>query len=81
MSAIANMLQTAEVIERQENASGAFAGAFFANQGLDCGAGHVPTMEEITLDEIRQRAGRATLPLDDILAMLKGQKDASEIKA
>ena len=81
MGAILNMLQTAEVIDRQENASGAFAGAFFANQGLDCGAGHVPTMEELTLAGIRQRANRASMPLDDILALLKGQQDASELKA
>ena len=81
MGAILNMLQTAESIDRQENASGAFAGAFFANQGLDCGSGHVPTMEELTLAEIRLRANRASMPLDDILAMLKGQKDASVIKA
>ena len=81
MSAILNLPTDTAVVERQENASGAFAGAFFANQALDCGAGHVPTMTEITLAEIAQHANKATLPLDDILALLKGHNDASVIKA
>lgn len=81
MSAILNLPGDTAVVERQENISGAFAGAFFANQALDCGAGHVPTMTEITLAEIEQRANTATRTLDDILAELRGHKDASEIKA
>lgn len=81
MSAILNMPRNTEVVERQENASGSFAGAFFANQGLDCASGHVQTADEYLLAEIAQHANLATLPLADILALLKGHNDASELKA
>lgn len=81
MSAISNLPRDTETVDRQENASGAFAGAFFANQGLDCASGHVPTMQELLLAEIAQNANTATLPLEDVLAVLKGRKDASELKA
>lgn len=74
MSAILGMPQSLDT-NRDHNTAGAFAGAFFANQGIDCGSGYIKNMRELTLDAINDAANAGTLPLDEVLALLKNHAD------
>lgn len=78
MSAILGLPQSLDM-NRDTNNAGCFAGAFFANQAIDSGSGYIESMRELTLNAINEAASAETLPLDEVLALLKNHADKSSI--
>jgi len=76
MSAILNIPRAMDA-QRDANASGAFLGGFFLNQRIDCDSGNVKTMRELTLEAINEAASSSTIPLDELLDMVRGHADKS----
>lgn len=77
MSALLNMSRSLQA-GREKNTAGAFAGAFFSNQTPAPDAGFVRSMRTMQLEAIEEAAGAATMTLDELLALAKGQADASK---